>query len=274
VLKPGIGRVHADPNQIEQVILNLLVNARDAMQGGGKVTIATGEADLAEEYVATHEGAHAGRHVFFAISDTGIGMDTHTQAKIFEPFFTTKEPGKGTGLGLSIAYGIVRQHNGSISVQSMPNEGTTFTVYLPIVRGAVRDDIEAVSPARHDPLEGNETILIVEDDPHVRAICARVLERLGYTVIVAEDGTRALEQCGEYAESIDLLLTDIVMPGIDGFELAARVAELRPGIKTLFCSGYSGPALNRKTLVQQDAFLQKPYTPLVLAKTVRDVLGH
>jgi signal transduction histidine kinase len=271
-LDPFLGNVRADRGQLEQVIMNLAVNARDAMPKGGKLTIETANADLDESYAQRHVMVQPGRYVMVAVSDTGTGMDAETQAHIFEPFFTTKEKGKGTGLGLSTAYGIVKQSGGSIWVYSEPGKGTTFKVYLPRVEEAAL----AAPPRSSDslPTLGTETILIVEDEPAIRALSRQVLERSGYHVLEAGDGKSALELLRTHPEPIHLLLTDLVMPDMGGTELASRLQDKRPTIRVLFMSGYTDDGVVRNGMLGSGrAFLQKPFTPAMLVRKIRDVLA-
>jgi PAS domain S-box-containing protein len=269
-LSSSIGKVRVDRGSIEQVLMNLAVNARDAMPAGGTLTIESSDAVLDEAYVREHLGAKAGRHVLLAVTDTGTGMDEATQAHVFEPFFTTKERGKGTGLGLSTVFGIVQQSGGRIGFESEPGKGTCFQVYLPVV------DAEGVRPSRAPAApttpRGSETILLVEDDEQLRAVARAVLERGGYRVLVAPDGREALALSEKYPGPIDLLLTDVVMPHLRGPELAGRIAATRPATKILCMSGYTDDAFRRGELGPGIAFLPKPITPTTLTKKVREVL--
>ena len=265
------GSVRADPGQLEQVIVNLAVNARDAMPKGGRLTIETADVVLDSAYAGQHAVVPPGRYTMLAVSDTGVGMDAATQERLFEPFFTTKEKGKGTGLGLSTVYGIVKQSGGYIWVYSEPGMGTTFKVYLPRV-----DEAALVLPARSTesiPALGTETILLVEDEPAIRALSRRVLEASGYRVLEAGNGTDALERARTEEGPIHLLLTDLVMPNMGGSDLASRLQELRPDIRVLFMSGYTDDGVVRGGLLGQgQAFLQKPFTPQGLARKVRELL--
>jgi CheY-like chemotaxis protein len=267
---PGLGRVFVDPSNIEQVIMNLVVNARDAMPRGGKLTIETGNVDLDAEYTRDHLGATPGPHVMLAVSDTGVGIDLETQALIFEPFFTTKPVGQGTGLGLSTVFGIARQAGGSVWVYSEPGEGATFKVYFPRVEGG--SEVAGLAPAPLD-LRGSETILLVEDQDQVRAVAQNILARSGYDVIVARTPGEALLFCAEEPGVVHLLLTDVVMPQMSGAELARRIALMLPDIKVLFMSGYTDDSIVRHgVLASEVAFLQKPFTADSLARKVREVL--
>jgi CheY-like chemotaxis protein len=270
-LAPDLKRVKADPGQIEQVLVNLVVNARDAMPKGGSLTVETANAELDREYASTHVGVHPGAYVMLAVSDTGTGMDEAVRRHIFEPFFTTKESGKGTGLGLSTVYGIVSQSGGSIWVYSEPNRGTTFKVYLPAL--PVSPKTSAVKAAELAFPRGSETVLLVEDEEVVRGLARQILEEAGYRVLVAPLGDEAIRLGTERAKEIDLLLTDVVMPGVDGKQVADRLSALRPGIKVLFMSGYTDESIVQHGILDPSVhFIQKPFTPMGLTKKVREVL--
>ncbi len=269
---PGIGRVRADLGMIEQVIMNLAVNARDAMPDGGKLTIETANAEFDERYVRTHHGSRPGSYVMLAISDTGTGMTPEVKARIFEPFFTTKEMGKGTGLGLSTVFGIVKQHNGYIMAYSEPGKGTSFNIYLP----RVEEDAEAEDRRIQQKVTGGrETILLVEDDEGLRTMAGMMLEDLGYTVLSCPSGEEALARLAAYEGSVALLFTDVIMPGMNGKSLAEQVRALRPEVKVLYTSGYPDNAIaHRGVLGPAALFIQKPFTSAALGKKVRKALDR
>jgi signal transduction histidine kinase len=266
-LADDLGPVRADPGQVEQVLVNLAVNARDAMPDGGRLLIRTGNVDV-------NDGADlpAGPYALIEVTDTGTGMDAATLARVFEPFFTTKERGKGTGLGLASVYGIVRQSGGHIAVASTPGAGTTFRIYLPRVDAPV--DTARAPRVVSVPAPGIETVLVAEDEQMVRVLIRKVLEQAGYTVLLASGGAEALQLAERHPASIQLLVTDVVMPGMSGRELARRLLELRPETKVLYLSGYADDAVERHGVLDPGtAFMQKPFTPGALASRVREVLG-
>ncbi len=271
VAATDLDAVEADPGQLGQVIMNLAVNARDAMPRGGQLTIETANVVLDDAAVQQHVTMRPGRYVMLAVSDTGVGMDADTKAHLFEPFFTTKEAGKGTGLGLATVYGIVKQSGGYIWAYSEPGRGATFKIYLPPVAAraeAVRSPV-APSAATH----GSETVLVVEDEEAVRRLSCRVLESHGYTVLAAGRGDQALHVASRHTGPIQLLVTDVVMPGMSGRELAKRLSSLRPATKVLYLSGYTDDAIVRHGVLEPGvSFLQKPFTPAALARKVREVL--
>jgi two-component system, cell cycle sensor histidine kinase and response regulator CckA len=264
-----LGRIKADYGSVEQVIVNLAVNARDAMPGGGRLIIETANVDLDETYAAEHFGLTAGPHVMVAVTDTGTGIPRDVQPRIFEPFFTTKETGKGTGLGLSTVLGIVQQSGGSIFVYSEPGKGTTFKLYFPRTDEAATQVRTSAPP---ENLVGTETVLVVEDDSSVRRAVARVLQNYDYRVIHADTPNKALELCGS-SEGVDVLITDVVMPEMSGRELAERAIALRPELRVLYVSGYTdNTILDRGALAPGIHFLQKPFTPEALGRKVREVI--
>ncbi len=270
--EPDLGCVKADPGQIEQVILNLAVNARDAMPNGGKLTIETRDVFLDNNYAAGHQSAPEGSYVLLAVSDTGSGMDADVQAHAFEPFFTTKAQGHGTGLGLATCYGIVKQHGGNIWVYSEIGQGTTFKIYLPHV-----DEAASTLAAQALPpigLRGKETVLVVEDETAVRELVTRVLRAQGYLVLEASNGAEAIRVAEAYAPAvIDLLLTDVVMPELGGQAAAAQISTRNSSMKVLFISGYTDSAIvHHGRLKEGVAFLHKPFTPAMLTRKVREVL--
>ena len=269
-LERDAGRVRADAGQIEQVIMNLAVNARDAMPEGGTLTIETSSLELMEEYASENFQAKPGRYVVLSVSDTGIGMDEQTRARVFEPFFTTKEAGRGTGLGLATVYGVVKQSGGYIWVHSTPGQGTVFRIYLPRVDEVAEPGEPAATAG---PEGGTETILLVEDAAALRLASRRVLERRGYTVLDAPDGQTALSLAAGHEGPIQLLLTDVVMPGIGGRQLADRLRELRADLKVVFMSGYTDDEIMRRGVFERGgAFLQKPFATHDLSRKVREVL--
>jgi len=268
---PALGRVKADPNQLGQVIINLAVNARDAMPDGGKLTIETKNVYLDEAYARKHVSVRPGRYVMLAISDTGHGMDDATQQQIFEPFFTTKEVGKGTGLGLSTVYGIVRQSGGNVWVYSEVERGTTFKIYLPLIEEETESAEQGVGLP--DLPQGTETVLVVEDNDAVRELARDILEIEGYTVLEASHGSGALQICERQEEPIDLLITDVVMPEMSGRQLVAQLSHKCADVKVLYMSGYTDNAIVHHGVLDADTnFIQKPFTPDALARKVREVL--
>jgi PAS domain S-box-containing protein len=272
-LATGLEAVRADPGLVEQVLLNLAVNARDAMPTGGQLTIETRNVELDDGYTAAHPDARAGPHVLVAVSDTGSGMTPEVQARVFEPFFTTKEIGKGTGLGLATVHGIVKQSGGHIWLYSEVGRGTTFKVYLPRVESAhgATKPLSGVQP----PPKGTETVLLAEDDDKVRQLARHVLENLGYKVLATAGTEEALRTAEGHSGPVDLLLTDVVMAGTGGRELAARMTATRPGLKVLFMSGYTDDAVVRHGILHESVnFLQKPFNPALLANKVREVLDQ
>jgi len=270
---PGLGKTRVDPGQVAQVLMNLAVNARDAMPQGGRVIIETANADIDRVYASHFPGMQAGSYVTLAVSDTGSGMDVETQKHLFEPFFTTKAMGKGTGLGLSTVYGIVKQSGGYISVDSEVGRGSTFKVYLPRLEEGPKG-LQA-KPEQGTPLQGTETILLVEDEEGVRALVRDILQMNGYTVLEASTGKEALNLCEQYGRTIHLMLTDVVMPQMSGRELAEQMAIFKPEIKVLYMSGYTDDAILRHGTLDADlAFIQKPFSPDALVRKVRDVIDR
>ncbi len=269
---PTLGRVKIDPGQVEQIIMNLAVNARDAMPGGGQLTIETMNVELTGAVTSNDLALEPGPYVMLAVSDTGCGMDADTQARIFEPFFTTKGPGRGTGLGLATVYGIVKQSGGSIVVLSEPGKGTTFKIYFPRFEGPAEQPAPLSAPAAS--LRGSETILLVEDEEMVRALAQAILERNGYAVLAAKNVSDALRIVQEDSRPIHLLLTDTIMPGMNGPELAQRACSVRRDLRVLYMSGYTDKAFSPPAAVTPGpAFLQKPFTPETLGRKVREILA-
>ncbi|MDE3181511.1 MAG: response regulator, partial [Acidobacteriota bacterium] len=267
------GRIRSDPSQIEQVIMNLAVNARDAMPQGGKLTIKTSDSVLEEAVTAEGLRVKGGHYVQLDVSDTGCGMDAETRPRIFDPFFTTKERGKGTGLGLSTVYGIVKQSSGYIWVKSEPSRGTTFSIYLP----AVAENLSEEKPAgaRAQKHRGTETILVVEDEDSVRQVLGKILAGMGYQVITAPKGDEALQICEQHKHAIHLMLTDIAMPRMKGQELAHRVAKIHPETKVLFMTGYAGNKVGAIDVLETGSyFLSKPFTAEALGQMVRRILSR
>ncbi len=269
-----LSMVRADPGQMEQVLFNLAVNARDAMPDGGRLTIETGNVDLPERFAKAQLVGSPGRHVMLSMSDTGCGMDAGTQAQIFDPFFTTKDEGKGTGLGLSTVYGIVKQSGGHIFVQSAPKEGTTFKIYLPRVKSQRKSSGRIPRPGTAQ-LSGDETVLLVEDEEELRRLVARILTSYGYQVLVAENGEEALRLAQQTRETIHLVLSDVIMPDLYGPEVARRIRALRPDVRVLHMSGYTDNAVVLQGVLDEGLpYLQKPFTPSALAARVREVLDE
>jgi len=267
---PNLGTVRADPGQLEQVIMNLAINARDAMPHGGRLMVQTANAELDEDFARGHVGVVPGHYVLLTVSDTGVGMDEDTVAHIFEPFFTTKGFGKGTGLGLSTVYGIVQQSEGHVFVYSEKGMGSSFRIYLPRIDepAVLADDRQQSS--KH---VGHETILLVEDEPQVRELTLSLLERRGYSVLTADSMSVVEKHCREFKGAIHLLLTDLIMPGMTGKDVATVVSHLRPGIRVLYMSGYTDDVIDHHGgLGPGTFFLQKPFTSAALAEKVRQAL--
>jgi CheY-like chemotaxis protein len=272
-LDMGAGNIKADPNHIEQAIVNLAVNSRDAMPNGGRITIETGNVQIDETYVKTHMGVKPGDFVMVAVSDTGHGMDSATRQNIFEPFFTTKQQGKGTGLGLATVYGMVKQSGGDIWVYSEPGQGTTFKLYFPLVQEPVSGGIgEELGISRQ---LASETVLLVEDETQVRELTAKMLKQLGYSVLTAENGDTAIEVSQSFTREIALLVTDVVMPNMSGRQVADALVASRPGLRVLFLSGYTEHAVvNHGVLDSNVNFLAKPFSRETLGRKIREVLAQ
>jgi CheY-like chemotaxis protein len=266
-----LGHIRADRGNIEQVIMNLAVNARDAMPAGGRLTLETANVVADEAFVRQHLGCQPGAYVRLAVTDTGTGMDSATRARVFEPFFSTKELGKGTGLGLSTVFGIVQQSGGGVWVYSEPGHGTTFKVYLPRIDAELDTPEQALASMQ---LDGTETILLVEDEPAVREVARRILERHGYRMLVAESPNAAVALAAQRRDVIHLLVTDVVMPGLSGAKLAEQLLVGRPTMKVLYVSGYTDGSIESHGVLEPGvSFLQKPFTSDSLASKVRSVLN-
>jgi CheY-like chemotaxis protein len=265
--------VNADSHQLEQVLMNLATNARDAMPGGGAFTIKTEQIDIAEDFTMAHGYGKFGPYAMITISDTGVGMDEAIRKRIFEPFFTTKGVGKGTGLGLAVVYGIIKQHEGFINLYSEPGMGTTFRIYLPLIASeAVKDTVPRLIDA---PVRGTETVLLAEDDGNLRKLSESLLEEFGYTVISAVDGEEAVTKFIENRDTIQLLLFDLIMPKMNGKEASDEIRKIRPEMKVLFASGYDPDFIEQKTLLEEGVHLvYKPISPMDLLRKVRSVLDE
>jgi CheY-like chemotaxis protein len=268
----GLCPVKMDPAQIDQILANLCVNARDAIAGVGKVTIETQNVTLDEDYCAQHAGFIPGAYVMLAVGDDGCGMDKETLAHLFEPFFTTKEVGKGTGLGLATVYGIVKQNEGFINVYSEPGHGTTLKLYFPLAQEAVKAKPE---PTAKRPATGTETVLLVEDEEAILMLGKCILERFGYTVLPSRTPKDAITLTGRHEGPIHLLVTDVVMPGMNGRELKECIEKIKPGIKVLYMSGYTANIIFHRGIIEKDVhFIQKPFSVNSLADKVREVLDQ
>jgi CheY-like chemotaxis protein len=274
VLEQNLQPVKVDPSQIQQILINLVVNARDALPQGGKVVIETANVELDEEYAGRHIEVQPGRYVMLAVSDNGSGIDEQTKARIFEPFFTTKQEGKGTGLGLSTVYGIVRQSGGHINVESALGEGTRFRMYLPPTAATELTVEDETPPMQTEVLAGTETVLVVEDDPALRRLISVSLEKRGYTILAAEDGTEAIRILESNPGKIDLVVSDIMMPKLNGLELRKKAILLRPEMRFLLISGYAEDTIGETAHLPQDAgYLEKPFLPIELARKIRALLN-
>ncbi len=272
VLAPSLNLVQADPTQIEQVLLNLTVNARDAMPMGGQLTLETSNVFLDNPYTQQHLDIEPGPYVMLSVSDTGVGMDTETAQRVFEPFFTTKPQGKGTGLGLATVFGIVKQHNGNILLYSEPGHGTTVKIYLPPAPEIPADTLDMA--ALIDSADGTETILVVEDEIMVRQLACKALRARGYQVLEAASPVEGLQLAREYPSPIDLLLTDVIMPHLNGRQLHEQIVMLRPEIKVLYMSGYTDNVVVHHGMLDEGInFLQKPFTVYNLIKKVKEALN-
>ena len=273
VVTAPLEAVKADPTQIEQVLMNLCLNARDAMPGGGRLVIETEMVELDDAYARFYPGVTFGRYVVLSVSDTGMGMDAETRERIFEPFFTTKEKGKGTGMGLATVYGIVKQHGGFIHVYSEPDQGSLFRVYLPVQEGAVAEGSPAKVPTSSlSEFRGTETVLVAEDHEAIREMARQTLVSLGYRVLSAADGEEALRLCAEDTPAIAIL--DVIMPKLGGLATAQKLTENFIGLPVLFTSGYSPDSENVGPAAEKARYLQKPYSPLALGRLVREILDQ
>lgn len=272
IFSDNIGKVKADPGQIEQIIMNLVINAKDAMPMGGRLIIETANVELDETYTKTHFGVEAGKYVMISVSDTGVGMSPEIMQHIFEPFFTTKEKGKGTGLGLSTVYGIVKQSGGTICVYSEPGQGTTFKIYLPMVEGEVKNTDDKI--IKEEIEQGTETILIIEDNENVRKLAVQILGKQGYKVLEAHDGSEALMICKDYEETLHLILVDLVMPSLNGRQVIEELSKVRKDFKVLYMSGYPENTYAHHGILEPEIeFIKKPFTMEELARKVRCVLN-
>jgi CheY-like chemotaxis protein len=270
ILADDLARIHADPTQVDQILMNLAVNARDAMPEGGKLVIETANVVLDEEYAQTHFGAKTGEYVLLSMSDSGHGMDKETLDHIFEPFFTTKEAGKGTGLGLAVVYGIVTHHNGYITCNSEPGRGTTFKIYLPVAKVETKPD---VATSREIPAYGTETILLVDDEEFVRDLGKRILERSGYTVLTASNGKEALDAYKRKKEDISLVILDLIMPEMSGMQCLEELLQINPNTLVLIASGFAVDRQTKEAIeTAAKGFLSKPYNVMQMPQLVREVL--
>jgi CheY-like chemotaxis protein len=271
---PDLGIVRVDPGQVEQVVMNLAVNARDAMPRGGRLSIATSRLEIAEASGRTRAGMLPGSYACITVADTGSGMTPEVKARVFDPFFTTKDPGKGTGLGMAVVHGIVTQSNGYVELESEPGAGTRFSIYFPLVDA--RLEVAEMEDARAAELpQGSGTILLAEDEDALRNLLGQVLVECGYRVLQARDGKDALQLAQSHEGPIHLLVSDVVMPHLAGRELAERLQALRSEMKVLFLSGYTDDAVVRHGVLQAEfAFLQKPFSPVVFARAVRELLDQ
>jgi CheY-like chemotaxis protein len=272
-LSENLNHVKVDPSHIEQVITNLYVNARDAMPDGGTITVETANVHLGPEFISTHLAVEPGEYVLLSIADTGCGMDPQTRSKIFEPFFTTKPYGKGSGLGLTVVYGIVKQCKGTIGLHSEPGKGTVLKIYLPVSEEA--DRTAAAEAVNVSVTDNNQTILLVEDDERLRRGFSEILERKGFKVLVARDSDEAIQRSQNYDSEIHLLLTDIVMPGLNGFELSKKISAKRSGLRVLYMSGYADDTIENaeKKIDREIDFIQKPFNTAKLIAKINEVFG-